>query len=362
LQSRSSGFVDAWQSHVEAMLTAFGERAVGISCPAAVFALPLDKSQVAIVQVTDQPAMEGPLYLRFHLLVVPLIAYRKFLGDPFAVAERFPPPWQHIGPALPELTMPAEPLARRSVAEVQTVLKRVKAAALREDEDPLAVELTEENAESPALLGGVQVLVDGGKVMFVRPGPDPGLIRGLWTLLPDSTRSQLWPATFAYSNALGFDAVVVARPGQEDLTGYTTEQQAADYPAGRYELSLQTFAESADQAGLDGLFGRRSSNEMMRLALIMVVVLSISVFLFRFFGPAERTLSPEQRERAAFAAAIVASRDPWAGAALHEASRYRSAERAASAAAIVAVGDPFAAIVQARAAQARYVEIWKPDK
>ena len=111
--------------------------------------------------------------------------------------------------------------------------------------------MTLANAESPALLGGAQILVDGGKVVFVRRAPDPGLIRGLWTLLPSRTRSELWPATFAYSNALRFDAVVVPRPGIEDFTSYTTEEQAADYPAGRYELSLQTAAESGDQAGLD---------------------------------------------------------------------------------------------------------------
>ncbi|HYV38438.1 MAG TPA: hypothetical protein VE988_22330 [Gemmataceae bacterium] len=365
--ARSNGFIDVWQGDIEQILLDFGDRPIGIICPAALFAQPLGKDQVVIVQVTDQPATDGPPYLRFHVLVVPLAAYRKFLGDPFAVAERFPPPWQRTGSELPELTMPAEPLPRRTVAEVQKVLKRVKASALREDEDPAAVELTVENAESPALLGGVQILVDGGKLMFVRPAPDPGLIRALWTLLPDTTRSQLWPATFAFSNALGFDAVVVPRPGQEDLTGYTTEQQAADYPAGRYELNLQTAAESGDQAALDGLFGRRSQGDMLRLALLMVVALSISVFLFRFFDlktPPEQPppLSPEQRERVAFAAATVANGDPWAAVALHEAARYRRAERVASAAAIVASGDPFAAMVQLRAAQARYVEIWKADK
>src|SRR5262249_57624877 len=160
----------------------------------------------------------------------------------------------------------------RTVADVRQVLKRVKAGALREDEDPEAVELTVENAESPALLGGVQVLVDGGKLLFVRPAPDPQLIQGLWTLLPDAARCELWPATFAFGNTLGFDAVVLPRRGEEGFSDYTTEEQAADYPAGRYELSLQTAAEAGDQAALNHLFGRPASRATFRLPLPMLVV------------------------------------------------------------------------------------------
>src|SRR5437660_515974 len=88
-------------------------------------------------------------------------------------------------------------------------------------------------------------------VVFARPAPDPGLIRGLWTLLPHASRQELWPATFAFGNALGFDALVVPCRGDDDYAGYTTEEQAADYPAGNYELALQTAAEAGDQRALD---------------------------------------------------------------------------------------------------------------
>jgi hypothetical protein len=54
--------------------------------------------------------------------------------------------------------------------------------------------------------------------------------------------------------------------------GYLTEEQAGDYPQGRYELNLQIAAEAGDQAQLDALFARRNSNETLRLALILLVV------------------------------------------------------------------------------------------
>jgi hypothetical protein len=366
LRARSPGLLPEWQPELHNILTDFGERPVGIACPSAVFAQPLGPQHVVVVQAADQP---GPL-LGFHALVLPRSAYA---GDPFALAERFPPPWQHAAAELPTLTLAAEPPPRRTVAEVQAVLKRVKASALREDEDPNNVERTEENSESPALLGGVQVLVDGGRLVFERPAPDPELVRGLWLLLPTTTRARLWPATFAFSNALGFDALVVPRRGGDDYSGYTSEEQAADYPAGRYEMSLQAAAEAGDQDTLDELFSRRSSADTLRLALLLVVVLSAVVLLSRWLIPhpsPEEThppptpveLSPEQRERAANAAAVAASHDPWAALAWWRVGEYRRAERAATAAGVVGCHDPWAAVAQLQAARHRYIEIWKPAR
>jgi hypothetical protein len=366
LVARSPGFADEWLPQLEMLLTDFGERPAGVACPEAVFAQPLGTSHVAVVQVADRPSGGGP-ELGFRVLVLPAAPYRDFFADPFAVAERFPPVWEGV---LPGLTLPAAPLPPRTVADVRQVLKRVKAAALAEGQDPEAVELTPETAESPALLGGVQVLVDGGKLVFVRPAPDPGLIRGLWTLLPHANRRALWPATFAFGNALGFDALVVPRPGGDDYTGYTTEEQAADYPAGRYELALQTAAEAGDQRALDALFGRRGTRETLRLAVVLLVAVSLAVLLFRALPtpepeqtPAPKdspTWSPEQRERAANAAAMAGVANPWAAAGLASFGQWRRTERVATAAAIVASADPWAAAIQIRAAQARYAEVWKP--
>jgi hypothetical protein len=367
LRSRSPGLTEDRAADLVQMLTDFGERPPGIACPAAIFAQPLGKQHVAIVQVADQPGQ--PPALGFHVLVLPRKAYA---GDPFALADRFAPPWQHAAAQLPALTLPDEPMPRRSVEQVRQVLKRVKAGALHEDEDPAKVTLTADNAESPALLGGVQILVDGGKVVFERPAPDAGLIRGLWLLLPTTTRCELWPATFAFSNELYFDALVVPRRGSDDYSAYNNEEQAADYPPGRYELSLQTAAEAGDQQSLDDLFGRRSSSDMLRLALVLVVLLSGVVVLSRWLlpepvpptptPPAVVQLLPEQRERAANAAAVVASHDPWAAVSWMHAAEYRRAERAGTAAAMVACGDPWSVLVQLEAAKERYVKIWKAAK
>src|SRR6202011_2670290 len=93
------------------------------------------------------------------------------------------------------------------------------------------------------------------------------------------------PATFAFSNILYFDALVVPRRGSDDYSAYNNEEQAADYPPGRYELSLQTAAEAGDQQSLDELFSRRSSSDMLRLALVLVVLLSGVVVLSRWLLP-----------------------------------------------------------------------------
>src|SRR5262245_59510444 len=212
LLTRSAGFLDEWQAEAERLCTGFGERPEGVTCPAAVFAQPLGKRHVAVVQVADQGADGAgrPAALGFCLLVLPRDPYTRLLGDPFIVAEKYPAAWDARA-ELPTLTWPAEPLPPRTVAEVQRVLQRTKGAALREDEEPRPEaddqEQAVKEAESPALLGGVQVLVDGGRVVFERPAPDTGLMRGLWTLLPTSTRNRLWPASFAFGNALRFDAL-----------------------------------------------------------------------------------------------------------------------------------------------------------
>jgi hypothetical protein len=370
LRARSPGFAREWQAEVAELLTDFGERPVGIACPQALFAQPLGRTHVAVVQVADQP--EQPPALGFHVLVLPR---KDYAGDPFALAERFAPPWQHAGGELPTLTLPVEPLPRRTVEQVRAVLKRVKAGALREDEDPEKVELTTDNSESPALLGGVQILVDGGKLVFERPAPDAALLRGLWLLLPATTRCTLWPATFAFSNALAFDALVVPRrgAGEGDYNGYTTEEQAAEYPPGRYELSLQTAAEEGDQQAIDQLFSRRSSHDTLRLAVVLILFLSVVVLLSRVLAPLPspetktedvgvKSLSPEQRERAATAAAVVASREPWGAVAWLRVGEYRRAERAATVASMVGSADPWSVLAQHRAAQARYVDVWKEAK
>jgi hypothetical protein len=264
LLTRSAGFDENWLALAEELCTRFGERPAGVACPACVFAQPFGKLHVAVVQVADQAPDAGqPGALGFYLLIVPRAAYVRHVGDPFVLAERCPPPWSTRGD-LPSLTWPAEPLPQRTVAEIQDVLKR---------------------PECPALLGGVQVLVDGGRLVFQRPLPDTGLIKSLWKLLPTSTRSELWPASFAFSNALGFHAAVAPRLSAIEYEGYVTEEQAAEYPEGSYELNLQIAAEAGRQPDLDAMFARRSRSQTWRLGVVLLVLMAVLALCAKFLAP-----------------------------------------------------------------------------
>jgi hypothetical protein len=317
LQARSAGFADDWLPHAERIVMGFGVRRGNVACPPAVFALPLTKRQVAVVRVADQGSGADRL-LAFHFLVMDQSAYERFAGDPFVVARQLEAAWDALG-ELPDLSWPAVPPPPRTVAEVQSVLKRVKASGLQEGEDPESpdFERTADNSESPALLGGAQVLVDGGRLLFARLQGDLPLVEGLWTLLPHSTRAKLWPASFAFSNELGFDVVVLPRVDEADLEGHTTEEQAIHYPQGSYELALQLAAESGDQRELDTVFQRRNSSEMLRLASWLLVGMVLLVIGSRFFAPTV-TGPTEQHRKAAAAAGIVAVGDPYTAAAMLE--------------------------------------------
>jgi hypothetical protein len=263
--ARSPGFRDDWLSEAQRLCTGLGERPTGIACPAAVFAQPFGKKHVAVVQVADLGTDDAgrPGALGFYLLVFARPVYTDWIGDPFVVVDRFPPPWIARG-ELPPLAWPGEPLPSRTVAEVQRVLKR---------------------PDSAALLGGAQALVDGGQLVLERSAPDTEFLRSLWTLLPYSTRGEVWPATFAFDPTLKFHALAVPRADPEKYAGYLTEEQAGDYPEGRYELNLQIAAESGSQAEIDALFARRSSSQMVRLCLVLVAVMTFLMLTMKLLSP-----------------------------------------------------------------------------
>ncbi len=96
---RSAGFSDEWLPEAERLCTGFGERPAGVSCPSCVFATPLGTGHVAVVQVADQGADDAgrPGALGFRLLVLPRALYGDLGGDPFRIAEEFPPSWEARG-------------------------------------------------------------------------------------------------------------------------------------------------------------------------------------------------------------------------------------------------------------------------
>src|SRR5262249_47911558 len=155
-------------------------------------------------------------------------------GDPFRIAAELPPDWR-AREMIPNLTWSAGPPPKRTIATVQAALQRSGGALLIPDTQV-------HQGGSHVLLGGVQALLDGARLLFVRPAPDPDLVRDLWLLLPTANRCQLWPATFAFDTRLSFDVVVVppsrspfaseAGNGErpKGVVPFMTEAQAADYP------------------------------------------------------------------------------------------------------------------------------------
>jgi hypothetical protein len=312
LVARSSSFDDAWLPEAERLVLGFGDRRGGVRCPLTVFARPISAKQVAIVRVKDEnPGF--PTGLRFHFLVVERKTYEAWIRDPFMLAKKVEPTWE-ANESLPALMIAEEAFSPRTLVQVQDVLRRVKAAALREGEDPEApdFERTMENSESPALLGGAQILVDGGRLVFERPEGDLRMVSGLWLLLPEATRCRLWPTSFAFSQELEFDVLVVPRLDEMVLESYTTEEQAADYPEGSYEYALQQAVETGNQNDLDTVFSRRDSYSTIRLALLVLAVVSGLVLLSQWldFGSPPATPPPVPRQQTA-AAGIVAVGDPW---------------------------------------------------
>ena len=309
LTGRSSGLTEAWADRLHALLMGFGEAPAGSGFTQSTFAQPVEPDAVAVAQ-----ARAAGAGLAFHVLIVHRRDYDGLGGDPFALAERFP--FASGDNALSTLRLPAQPLDTRGVEQVRAVLRRIKANALPEGADPAKLpEPTEANSESPTLLGGAQILVDGGKLVFERALPDPSLLKALWTLLPRTTRSKLWPTTFAFTNALGFDVLVAPKLADIDLRGYSTEDQAGDYPAGSYELALQSAAESGDEAALQNLFHRRTNNETMGLAVKLLVGITLLLIGFRIFAPPSSP-AVDPVPRAAAVAAIVGVGDPWTACAI----------------------------------------------
>ncbi len=250
--ARSPGLRDEWVPELLRLCTAFGSPPPGDYLPACVFAQPLGKKFVAVVTAA---ADGSPPKLRFHALALSRGLYAA-VGDPFQVAELFPAPWG-TPVALPTLGWLGEPLPARTVAQVQRVLQ----------ED-----------DSATLLGGAQALVDGGRLVFERPFPAPDLLRRLWSLLPDATRAELWPASYVLQPGLDLHVAVVPALDPKAWLGALTEQQAGDYPEGRYERSLQVAVEADDQRSVDRLFARRTSRQTLNLAVtILVVAIGLSL-------------------------------------------------------------------------------------
>jgi hypothetical protein len=238
LRARSVEFAAAWEPLALELIRGFGALPVDAAGAEALFARPFGAAQAAIVRVKGISA---------HFLTLPVGLYAH-LHDPFSIADRFPPDWTARG-SLPELAWPPEPLPQRTVAMLDDLLK---------------------HGDGPFLLGAAQALVDGCKIVLERSAPAEQQMRELWALLPASVRRGIWPATFALRNDLHFDLLALPALAEGGMPGYLSEDQARDYPDSRYERDLQLAVENGDQPALDRLLSRKSTGEMIKLALLLI--------------------------------------------------------------------------------------------
>lgn len=245
-------------AEAERVATLFGARPAGVKCPVAHFACPFGAKLVAVVRVEDRPGAGDPLAFRFLLLSRDLYAH---LGDPFAISDRYPVDWSATG-SLAELAWPVEVLPERTVEQLDAILKQ---------------------GDGPLLLGAAQAIVDGNRVIVHRDAPHDKFVRDLWQLLPERTRAERWPASFAFSDELGFHfAVGPATVAAAGLTKPLTEDAVRDYPSSNYELNLQIAIESGDRAALRRLLARRTLDDTIRLAIYIVLFALLVAIVFRF--------------------------------------------------------------------------------
>ncbi len=151
--------------------------------------------------------------------------------------------------------------------------------------------------QSATLLGGVQALLDGTRLVFERPAPDAGLMRGLWALLPTNSRCEMWPTSFVFAQTGRFHVAVVPTaagrdPAAPQFSHYLTEEQAGDYPEGNYEWRLQSAVEHGDQREMDTLLARRSRRQMIQLAVVLLVVMALTPPLLSMLLPASPPAPP----------------------------------------------------------------------
>ena len=238
----------------ERIAVLFGRRPADVACPLAHFACPFGKKHVAVVRVEDRPGPGNVLGFRFLLLSREL--YRH-LGNPFAISDRFPPDWTATG-TLPQLSWPAEPLPERTLEQLDAVLK---------------------HGDTGLLLGATQALVDGNRVLLKRSGPDEAFARGLWQLLPDRTRVDLWPASFAFSDELKLHSYSSRLCRSRGSPQPLTEEPVA-LPSEPYGFTSRSRSNRATARGAPTARAHRRRYDSPRLYILAFMLIVALVFRF----------------------------------------------------------------------------------
>jgi hypothetical protein len=252
--ARSDDFPEGWEATAVRLVEGFGPRPDGAAVPAALAVLPFDKKKTAVIQFADDGSA-----LAFRLMVLNRKLFEA-ISDPFAVAEQFPPNWSARG-LLPHISWTPDPTPARPVAEVAEILHH----------------------DGPLLLGATQAVLDGFAVLLRRPAPDADVVRRLWKLLPYSKQAELTLATFTFGHDPRFQLSVSPNPPDTLPPGTLDEERCRDVPQGRYELALQLAAESGNQAEIDRLFARRSSQATLRMAVILAGLMLLALVVSKLF-------------------------------------------------------------------------------
>jgi hypothetical protein len=273
-QCRSPGFSDQADFHAVRLCSGFLGKHNAEMAGDSVFAQPLNRDWVMVAQFHDRRNAQSPapgLYFRF--LMVPRKAYRLWLGDPFTLADHFPPTWHAT--ELPRLSYRPDLSLDRHVADIETVLGR---------------------PDADRLLAATQALVDGARIAITWDSNAAEFIRSVWRLLPLSTRSELWPASLALNNSLAFDCIAMPTVDGETKERYLTDDQIDSYPTGRYEENLRSAIETADRHHLIALLQRRSRAQTLRLAVVLVILAAALAVAMRIFttSPANDQGRPER--------------------------------------------------------------------
>lgn len=246
---QSADFDERLKPLLEALAVGFGPRPEGVGCPEAWIVLPRRGPLPILARVADLgEAGCPPAALGFQFLTLTLADFGSAGGDAFRLIQAAPPIW-HLRGALPTLTG-ARLLELKPLAEVVRILK---------------------SEDSPLLLGSVQALLDGSRLAFRRREPANNLVAGLWSLLPFRNRLEFSAATFAFGNALKWNVLAIPEPRPEEFDHrWLSEEQAGNYPEGRYELGLQLAAEADDEPALVKLLMRRTRADTLRMGLWML--------------------------------------------------------------------------------------------
>lgn len=248
----SPGWVDEWCDELLKLYDQFAQPD-GEPAAAALFVQPLSAGNWLAVVRTAPSGDAASL----HALVLRAEDYADLGADPFWLADRLP---AIAARDLPTLEVKWGRVPRRTAEGLRPLIEPPRAALL---------------------LGGAQVLVDGGRLCLKRDGPDEQLVRDIWALLPYGTRAEVYPSTYAFSTELNLHVRVVPESVAVPA-GHNDEDAAQDYPQSRYEHNLEVAIRNDDQPELDRLFARRGAGQAMRLAAVILVLMMLLSLAMRF--------------------------------------------------------------------------------